>query len=172
MFPLPDFFKRTVLAELLRVATIASTFVLQTLGVVTHREGNIIYVADQGLNVVEACAGLRMLTIFVAMSVAIILVVKRPWWDQLIILLSAVPIAIAANVIRITITGLLFLVAGDSDQLKTFFHDWSGLLVMMPVGMGILYLELFILEKLLIEERAPELVRGRIRKGGVPVIGR
>ncbi|MEX0937913.1 MAG: exosortase/archaeosortase family protein [Pirellulales bacterium] len=175
MFPLPDFVKRSVLASLQQVATVASTFMLQTLGIAAHREGNVINIGEMEMGVVDACSGLRMLSIFVAMAIAIVLVVKRPWWDQLVILLSAVPIALAVNMIRITVTGVLFMVAGESEFAKNFFHDWAGWF-MMPLALGMLYVELFVLSKLVIDEGTPELVRvgvpGGKPRSNIPVPGR
>ena len=53
-----------------------------------------------------------MLTIFVAIAVAITMVTDRPWWEKMIIVVSAVPIALAVNVIRITITGIMYILPG------------------------------------------------------------
>ena len=66
MFPLPHAFEVLILNRLQRVATISSTFVLQTLGVAAFRDGNLIILpgSDQPMNVAEGCAGLRMATIF------------------------------------------------------------------------------------------------------------
>ncbi|HEX5472570.1 MAG TPA: exosortase/archaeosortase family protein, partial [Lacipirellulaceae bacterium] len=69
MFPLPTVLETSVLNRLQQMATVASTFVLQTLGVAAFRTGNLITIPGLGqpLNVAEACAGLRMATIFGAL---------------------------------------------------------------------------------------------------------
>ena len=72
------------------------------MGVAAFRQGNLISVPGADLNIADACSGLRMLTIFLALAVAMVFLVERPWWDKLIILLSAVPIALIVNIIRIT----------------------------------------------------------------------
>jgi exosortase/archaeosortase family protein len=116
------------------------------------REGNTIAIdmLDTPLQGVEACSGLRMLTIFGAMSVALVMIIERPWWDKLIILLSAIPIAVASNVVRIVSTGLLQMLFGqDTPWLNTLIHDWAGL-AMMPIGLGLLWIELAILSRLTI----------------------
>jgi exosortase len=151
MFPLPAIVENTLLMKLQTVASIISTFTLQMLGVGAARAGNVISIDSiEDLTVAEACSGLRMLTIFGAMSVALVMIIDRPWWDKLIILLSAIPIAIASNVVRIVSTGLLFLAFGQSSEwLKTLIHDWAGL-AMMPIGLGLLWVELSILSRLTI----------------------
>lgn len=150
MFPLPSPFDSMLLQPLQRVATTSSTYLLQTMGISSYSEGNRIVIGEIELGVVEACSGLRMLTIFVALAVAITLVTDRPWWERLVIIASSVPIAVASNIIRITITALLYLVVGP-EWVEKFFHDFDGLL-MMPMGLGMLYVEFQILSHLVIDE--------------------
>jgi exosortase len=148
MFPLPSWAEHNILWRLQTLASAASTFVLQTMGVAAFRQGNVITVPGAELNIAEACSGLRMLTIFLALAVAMVFLVERPWWDKLMILLSAVPIALAVNIIRITATGLLFMVAGSENEFaKKLGHDWAGYF-MMPLALGFLWIELQILERL------------------------
>lgn len=152
MFPLPSRIETSVLFNLQKLATIVSTYVLQLLGVIAHREGNIINIDDIQLNIVDACSGLRMLTIFVALAVAIILVIDRPWWDRLIILISAVPIALIVNIVRVTTTGIFYMtIAGESEWVQKFSHDGAGLF-MMPLAMGLLYFEIQLLSQLAIAD--------------------
>ncbi len=164
MYPVPIVVKDMVMLKLQSVATLTSTFLLQTLGMLAFRSGNRIEIFDNviastgevtvepiALSVIGACSGLRMLTIFIAMAVAIVMVTDRPWWDRLIILLSAVPIAVLVNVIRIMIIAFLFKWAGDQEWVKYFSHDGAGL-VMMPMALGFMYLELQILSHLVIED--------------------
>ena len=66
------------------------------------------------------------------------------------ILASAIPIALAVNSIRITVTGVLYQVA-DSEFAERVFHDWAGL-VMMPMAMAMLYAEQYILANVFLPE--------------------
>ena len=150
MYPLPGMVERGLLDPLQRVATICSTYALQTLGVAAHRSGNHIHLGELRLGVVDACSGLRMSTIFLALAVAITLVTARPWWERITIILSAVPIALLVNVIRITVTGILHHTVG-TQIADAVFHDLAGW-IMMPMAMGFLFLELQLLQNLFIEE--------------------
>ncbi|OHB75320.1 MAG: hypothetical protein A2W31_02515 [Planctomycetes bacterium RBG_16_64_10] len=172
MFPLPNVLRDSILGNLQLLATAASTYVMQTLGIPAYREGNRIAIGDLQLGVVDACSGLRMATIFFALAVAIVLVVKRPWWDRLVILLSAIPIALAVNVVRVTVTGILYMLAEDSELAQKVFHDWAGWF-MMPLALGLLYVELQILSILVVEDTGPELATVGRRGGsaGPPPIG-
>jgi exosortase len=149
MFPMPEFVKHNVLERLQGVATVCSTYVLQTLGVAAYSEGNRISIGEMQMGVVDACSGLRMSTNLLALVVAILLITQRPWWDRVIILLTAVPLALAVNVLRITTTGLVHLGLGRPDIGETF-HDWAGLF-MMPLALGLLWLQMLVLSHLVIE---------------------
>lgn len=147
MFPLPSVLENSVLLFLQKLAAIASTWVLQLLGAPALREGNKIIIDQIPLDVADACSGLRMCTIFGAMSVAMAILINRPWWDRLTILLSAIPIALATNTIRITLTALLYMAFPNSELVHQLVHDWAGL-AMMPIAMGLLWIELQILERI------------------------
>ena len=152
MFPLPTALEVSVLGRLQRLASISSTFVLQTLGVAATRTGNLIRIPgmEQPLTIADACSGLRMATIFGALAVAMVFLIERPWWDKFMILLSAIPIALLVNIIRITVTGLLYMLVGqDNHFAQKLGHDWAGYF-MMPLALGFLWLELQILERLTI----------------------
>jgi len=164
MFPLPWSVESALLVPLQNLATDVSTFTLQTLGIEAYNSGgNRICIEELQMGVVDQCSGLRMTTIFLALSVAIVLVTKRPWWEHLIILLSAVPIALTVNVARITVTGVLHRTAG-SELANMVFHDWAGYM-MMPLALALLWLELVILSHLFyeVEAEAPIPMWGRHR---------
>jgi len=138
MYPLPDEATRYLLGPLQTLATAVSTFGIQTLGIDAVREGNRIIVGDNHLGVVDACSGLRMLTIFVALSAAIVMLGRGDWLENVVILLSSIPIALIVNAIRITITGVMYTF--NPDIAEKIFHDWAGYF-MMPLALGMLYAE-------------------------------
>jgi exosortase len=150
MYPLPYVLEQGVLWRLQTMASVASTFVLQTLGVAAFRQGNLINIAGQPLFVADACSGLRMVTIFSALAVAMVFLIERPWWDKFVIILSAIPIALIVNIIRITVTGLLYIAVGPENEfVRHLGHNWAGYF-MMPLALGFLWIELQILERLTI----------------------
>jgi exosortase len=149
MYPLPDEATRYLLGPLQTLATMVSTYAIQTLGVDAIREGNQIVVGERHLGVVDACSGLRMLTIFIALSVAIVMLGELSWYENLVILASAIPIALAVNAIRITLTGVMYTI--DPDLAEKIFHDWAGYF-MMPLALGMLYLVQKLLTNLFVPE--------------------
>lgn len=149
MIRLPYRFEVALGAPLQAVATTISTFILQTLGQPALAEGNTIHLRDFKLEVVQACSGLKMLFTFVAFSTAVCLLVKKPLVDRLVILASAVPIAIFVNVLRITGTGLAYQWA-SGDVVHQWSHDLAGWL-MMPLALAFLGVELWVLKHLIID---------------------
>lgn len=170
MLPLPAVFEQQVLWRLQTLASVCSTFILQTLGVAAFRQGNVINIPGSiPLNIADACSGLRMLTIFGALAVAMVFLIDRPWWDKFVILLSAVPIALLVNIIRITVTGLLYIFVGkDSHFVQKLGHDWAGYF-MMPLALGFLWIELQILERLTIPVDMTQIKPVGARTATVPV---
>ena len=79
---------------------------------------------------------------------------QRAYWERAVIVLSAVPIALISNIVRITVTGLLY--GMNLDHLaKVVFHDLAGWL-MMPLGLLLLWTELWFFSKLfVVEEHRP-----------------
>jgi exosortase len=175
MIPLPYRLAISMSAPLQSLATTTSTFIMQTIGLPALSEGNVIVLNEARIGVVEACSGLRMLVVFVALSAAMALLTRRPWLDKLILLVSAVPIAIVSNILRITATGILHETT-SSETANVFFHDLGGWL-MMPLGLLLLAVELKILSHLFLDPppAPPRVIRDpalrRLRKP-VPVRGR
>lgn len=148
MIPLPGFISGQLSGPLQRIGTIASTFVLQTIGIPAIAQGNVICLTEGRIGVVEACSGLRMLTVFFSITVGAAFILKRPLWEKCFIVMSAVIIGIITNVFRITITGIAHEYFGR-ELADHLFHDLAGLL-MMPIAIALLLLECGLLSKLLV----------------------
>jgi exosortase len=160
MIPLPFRVETALINPLRTIATQSSTYVLQTLGLPALAEGNVIRINEAKIGVVEACSGLSMLMVFFALSTAVAFLCRRDLWEKIVVLLSAVPIALLSNVIRITITSVLHVNA--SKQAADVFHDVAGWL-MMPLALGFLWLELWLMGRLFLERESA--------KDSLPVMG-
>lgn len=165
MVPLPHSIEMALGAPLQRLATRMSTFTLQTLGFPAVAEGNIITLEQAQIGVVEACNGLGMLVMFIAFAAAVALLIQRSWVEKLLVLLSAIPIALLANTARIVITGVLHETVG-SKVAYWVYHDLAGWL-MMPMALAALGLLLWILSRT-IEYVEPD-VRNRPPVGIQPI---
>ena len=149
MIPLPWRVENALGPPLQYVATMVSTYLLQTLGFMAFAEGNVIQLNEARIGVVEACSGLSMLITFIALSTAAALVVTRPLLDRLVMIASSVPVALLANIARIVLTGVLHERVGD-HAASTFYHDLAGWL-MIPFALLLYWIEIWFLSRLLIE---------------------
>jgi exosortase len=152
MIPLPYRVAVAMAAPLQGVATVASTYLLQTLGMPAVAEGNVILLNETSLGIVEACSGLRMLVVFFALSTAVALVSRRPLGERMFLVFSAIPIALFTNVVRITATGVAYETVGN-ETAEFIFHDLAGWL-MMPLALVLLAIELRILTRLFVTPAA------------------
>ncbi len=148
MIPLPGFLATFMSQPLQRIATIASTYLIQTLGIPAIADGNIISLGDSQIGVAEACNGLRSMMLFVAVCTGVALAMKRPWIEKVIVVLGAAPIAVIANLIRITVTAVLHYLS-HHDLANTTYHDLAGWF-MMPLAVVLLWIELAILRRIFV----------------------
>jgi exosortase len=151
MLPLPYQVEAALTGPLQTLATQASTFLLQMLGFTASCAGNVITMEAGQVGVVDACSGLGMMVTFFALTTAVAIVIDRSWLEKVIIVASAVPVALAANITRITVTGVLFQVKGKY-WADLVFHDLAGYL-MMSFALLLVGLELLLLSRLLVEAR-------------------
>jgi len=147
MIPLPYGLEQSVALPLRRSATVAATYVLQTLGYPALAEGNIIRIGALRLGVIDACSGLGMLMTFFALATLLALTLPGPRLDRCLLIVSAAPIAVFANVLRVTLTAVAY--AGFGATNFQAVHDVLGWL-MMPLALILLWLEFQYLRRLLI----------------------
>lgn len=149
MFPLPYTAESLLSVPLQSLATKLSSASLLMLGLPVLAEGNTIWVGAEQLFVEDACSGLRIFVGIFALAFAFILFSRWPWWQKVLTLVAALPIAIVANVLRIVGTGLLYhWVSGSAG--RQFSHDFSGL-VMIPIAALMFWLFVKYLDRLLPE---------------------
>lgn len=143
MLPLPYVAEGALARPLQRFATLSSTYLLQTLGFPATAHGNIVTVHTTHVGVAEACNGLGMLVLFFALAAAVAFVVNRPLWQKLLLVASAIPVALVANVIRITTTAVVGETINQAVAEQAF-HDYAGWL-MMPLALLLLGAEMWLL---------------------------
>jgi len=146
MLPWPNRVQAAVTIPLQRWATSSAVFCLEMVGYEIVQEGNVIHIGDASVAVAEACNGLRMITAFFVISGLVVLLVKRAWWEKLIVLVSSLPIALLCNTVRLAITAAFFTVLEGEHWVK-IFHDFGGY-AMMPLALAAVVAELWLLAKL------------------------
>jgi exosortase len=107
MVPLPQSLVNVIAFPLQLIAADFAVDSLHLLHIPALREGNIIHLANTELFVAEACAGLRSLMALGTLAVVFAYFFRKNWIERLIIVLSAIPIAILVNAFRVALTGFL-----------------------------------------------------------------
>jgi exosortase len=154
MVPLPFSVEGKFAEQLQMLGTQCSTYSLQTVGYPAFAEGTDILVNQERVSVVKACSGLGMLMSFFALSIAVALVIDRPLLDRVVIVVSAVPIALLSNVARITFTSMLFDLT-QNQEIRNWAHTGAGWF-MMIFALMLMWLELKVLSLLFTQEDPKE----------------
>lgn len=139
-------------------ATVAGTLLDLVGGIDATVNGVVIDVFYKGqrlessLNVAEACSGMRLLMAFLALGVAMAYLHYRPLWQRLILLASTIPIAIFCNIVRVTVTGFIFVLI-HPRYTQGIYHDMLGI-AMLPLAFALYYFLAWFMSGLFVEESA------------------
>ncbi|UCC97214.1 MAG: exosortase/archaeosortase family protein [Phycisphaerales bacterium] len=119
---------------------------------------------EPGLDVAEACAGMRLLMAFVALGVAMAYLHERALWQRIILLASTVPIAIFCNIVRVTVTGFIYILI-HPRYAQGVYHDVLGL-AMLPLALGLYGFLAWFMSSLFVRESDGACQDIVIRRGG------
>jgi exosortase len=128
MVPLPAIVMNAVAFPLQLFAAQSATFCMQSAGIPVLREGNVIVLANTTLEVAEACSGIRSLQALLALGAVYGALTQRVAWKRWALLLLSIPIAIAANALRVAGTGF-FAHFWGSEVANGFYHSFAGWIV-------------------------------------------
>ena len=123
--PIPLAFTEQIHWQLRQIATAGTSAIVPLLGIPLFVEGTTLHMANGALEVADACSGFS--TLYAAVAVAALTAYStRSPMRRAVVLLSAVPLAIAANLLRVIALVLLVVWQGPAI-LETFVHPLSGL---------------------------------------------
>lgn len=137
MIPIPAILWNKIAFPMQLYSSAITEQIIRMLGVTIYREGNVLYLAETTLEVVDACSGLRSLTTMFALSAAVAWFGHYPSWRKWLVFLAAAPIAIFVNMVRLTATALLASRYGE-EVAQGFLHEFSGMLVFI-LGLTLLW---------------------------------
>ncbi len=103
MIPVPDQIYSSLTIPLQLIVSKISVSMLSSMGLAILREGNVIYLPDRTLEVVQACSGLRSLMSLWTLSIVMGYFSLRKNIFRFTLFVSALPIAIVVNIIRVSI---------------------------------------------------------------------
>jgi exosortase len=153
--PWPELVYAKLAWPLQKLAASVAVGTLRLFGVDAQNTGTRITMMDMKgnqrlLNVAEACAGLKSVMTFLMVAGTVAFLGTRALWEKAVIALSAIPIAIFCNVMRVSGQGLLDRYV-SREWSEGFAHQFAGLVMLVP-GFFMILAVGWILEKLFIEE--------------------
>ncbi len=125
MIPVPDIVERYLGLFLKSVSTRAGASIIGLFNIPVHVSGNVIDLGVSQLQVVDACSGMRGVFALLALGVIYAYFFEKAPWKRIVSVLATMPIAVAANALRIGITGILTEHYGGA-MAEGFFHGFSG----------------------------------------------
>ena len=128
MIPIPAILFNQITFPLQLLASKIAATLLPFANVPVLREGNIIRLPAMSLEVAEACSGIRSLMSLVTLAIIYGYFAERNPWARVALAITAIPIAVMANSLRIVGTGLV-VQYGDAEKAAGFFHTFSGWLI-------------------------------------------
>jgi exosortase len=128
MIPIPAIIFSHITFPLQLLASQVASTILPWMGVPVLREGNVINLPVMQLEVADACSGIHSLLSLTTLAVIYGYLMERKVAVRVLLVLASVPIAVAANSLRIVGTGLL-VQYWDPEKAEGFFHEFQGWLV-------------------------------------------
>lgn len=145
MLPLPGVIYYKMTTWLQFVSSELGVWFLRLLSVPVFLEGNIIDLGVYKLHVAEACSGLRYLFPIMSFSYIFAVLYKGPMWHKAVLLISAAPITVLMNSVRIAFAGVLVQEMGLEwlEGFTHFFEGWVIFLICILLLFGLARLMLF-----------------------------
>jgi exosortase len=140
MVPLPAILFNQIAFPLQLVASQAGEVVIATAGIPVLREGNVLHLPSQTLEVAEACSGIRSLVSLLMLAIVLGYFTERRTGVRVLIAFAAIPIAILANAARVAGTGLAAEWVSPAAA-EGFFHTFSGWLLFVVAFAALLLVQ-------------------------------
>jgi len=144
MFPIPSSYYIMITNPLKLMITNISALIMGSMGIPVLQDGNLLFFANTQLEVAEACSGVRSLYSYLMLG-CLFAVFSIRLRTKLILILSAIPLAILVNIVRVTVTGVLSNYYGP-EVAQGFFHEFTGF-ILFAVGFVLLVLEYYALKE-------------------------
>jgi len=139
MIPIPNIVFNQITFPLQLLASKVAATVLPLLGVPILREGNVINLPAMSLEVAEACSGIRSLMSLVTLAIIYGYLTEKRVAIRIALAVASIPIAVAANSVRIIGTGLL-VQYWDPEKAEGFFHaSWGWIIFVVSMALLILF---------------------------------
>ena len=146
MIPPPQMVQQSLSSSLQLMSSALGVGFLHMIGVTAFREGNVIDLGPIQLQVVEACSGLRYLIPLIALTLLSAYLFQNRLWKRVVLVASAIPLAVLLNGLRIGLIGVLVDRFGKGAA-EGFMHAFEGWLLFV-LSLAILGVEMWLLGKI------------------------
>ena len=133
--PLPYIIYDSIGFPLKLLASSCATWILHLFGFPVYREGNLLYLPNMTLEVVDACSGIRSLMSILALAMLVAWLMHKDIIRRAVTCMMAIPVVLITNSLRIVITGILAV--KRPEMALGFFHSFEGELMFL-IGVAIL----------------------------------
>ncbi|HEY4482362.1 MAG TPA: exosortase/archaeosortase family protein [Candidatus Brocadiaceae bacterium] len=130
MIPTPITLYSMIAFPLQIFASKVSANVIYSIGIPVIREGNVLHLTNGSLEVAEACSGIRSLVSYITLGVFFVHLSRTSLAKKILLLCSTIPLALMANIVRISSSGILAHFYGYRVA-EGFLHEFSGMAVFM-----------------------------------------
>jgi exosortase len=127
MIPIPQILYARLTLSLQMLASELGEFLIGAMGIPVIRTGNLLQLPSQTLDIADACSGIRSLLSLGFLSLVYAYFTDKRPWMRWALLIATVPIAIAANAIRVAVTGLLSEI--NTKLAQGAYHEMEGYVV-------------------------------------------
>ncbi len=140
MIPLPAIIFNKIAFPLQLVASHVGEYGISAANIPILREGNVLILANATLEVAEACSGIRSLVSLFTLGIVFGYFADSRAWVRTVIALSAIPVAILANGLRVASAGWAAHYMGQAG-VEGLFHEFSGWVVFVVAFLMMLALQ-------------------------------
>ncbi len=146
MLPLPQFLYWKLTIFLQGVSSELGVWFVALAGIPVYLEGNVIDLGVYKLQVAEACSGLRYLFPILSFSYLFAILYRGPFWHKVVLLLTAAPLTVLMNSVRIGVIGIIVNSYGTA-HVAGFTHFFEGWVIFL-ICVAILFLLAIVLQRL------------------------
>ncbi|MFK7820637.1 MAG: exosortase/archaeosortase family protein [Planctomycetaceae bacterium] len=166
LLPLPYRIGHAVAEPLQQAVLGVSTYFAQLCGYPAVASSKLLLVNDATIDIARRCVGLKCLVPFLALATGVAMLVNRPWWQRVFLVLSAVPVGIVLIGGYIAAFAITEANYGNAPSWLASYGLWIALAIALVVYV----LELLILNRILVEPDVVPVSRGSRLKNSMPVV--
>jgi len=135
--PLPVAWYQPLALGLQKLVSASAATIFSVCGLSVYREGHVIHFSGMVIEVGAACSGMRQLTAYLALGAVIGHLARRGRGFTVALLALSAAMAVAANLLRILLTGVILLTLG-AEAASGIFHTLEGLATLAIGAAGLL----------------------------------